>query len=140
MESFSSISRTCRFESVMVYVKVLGVYKKATVNSGRAAADYDAARGIVVRCDCVFTVYAAKLTTEIYTLEGKRHITKMIIERESEKAKELVVAAIKRFEKEGPSIHGIKTSSASNVENTEGLNLLDILKPADDESAILEDE
>jgi hypothetical protein len=134
MESFSTISSTYRFESVMVYVEVEGVYGKAPENSGRAAADSAVARSIIVRSDCLFKVYTTKLTTEIYTLKGKRHIIKMTVESDSIKAKELVVGAIERFEKEGVSIQGLETSSAPKVEDIAELNLLDILEPADDES------
>jgi hypothetical protein len=133
MESFSSISGTYRFESVMVYVEVEGIYGKAPVNGGRAAADAAAASSILVRSDCLFKVYTTKLTTEIYTLKGKRHIIKMTVERDSEKAKELVVGEIEGFEKDGVSVQGMETASRSNEKDVAKINLLDILKPAEHE-------
>ena len=135
MGSFFSISRTYRFESVMVYVEVEGIYGKVPVNGGRAAVDAAAPTGIIVRSDCLFKVYTTKLTTEIYTLQGKRHIIKMTVERDSEKAGELVAGAIEGFERDGVSVQGIETSSGSNGEDIAKLDLLDILKPAEDESS-----
>lgn len=133
MENFSSISGTYRFESVMVYVGVEGIYGKTPVNGGRAAADAAATSGIIVRSDCLFKVYTTKFTTEIYTLKGKRHIIKMTVESDSERAKELVVDEIEGFEKDGVSVQGMETASRSNDEDIAKLNLLDILKPAEHE-------
>jgi hypothetical protein len=101
LKSVSYISKTYRFESVMVYVNIEGVYRKTTVRAGKAVVDSVETRKIIVRSDCHFRIYTTKLLTEISSKEGSRHIVKMAVEKYSEKAKKLVTNAIERFEKAG---------------------------------------
>lgn len=98
-ESVSSIFRTDLFESVMVYVNIRGISGRTIVRSGKGLNDSVETMNSFVRSDCYFWVYTAKLLTEVDNKKGKRHIIKRTVDKDSEKAKELVAGAIEKFKK-----------------------------------------
>ncbi|MCP4146152.1 MAG: CHAT domain-containing protein [bacterium] len=97
LESANTIFRTDYFESVMVYINIEGISRRTIVKVGKTVPDSIETRKTVVRSDCHFRVYTAKLLTEIDKKEGKRQVIKAMIDKNSENAKKMVTAAIAKF-------------------------------------------
>lgn len=95
LKSVSRICKTYRFKSVMVYVEINGVYKKAAPQGGPAKKGSPVHnRGL---SDCDFNVFTASLRTEMNMSDGNRQIIKMTAEHDSENAKKMTAVAVESF-------------------------------------------
>jgi hypothetical protein len=134
LQSASCILHTHLYESIMVHVRIDGVYGKVNEKSNKAGAGSSDRDGILIRSDCRFKIYTTRLLSEIYTVKGKRHIIGMTVEKDSEKAEKLVIGAIENFEKEGITVRDFKLPSRDNRDIT-GPDILGMFKPVTGKTA-----
>jgi hypothetical protein len=134
LQSVSCILHTYLYESIMIHVRIDGVYGKVTEKPDRAGAGSSEKKNILIRSDCRFKIYTTGLLSEIYPAKGKRHIIGMTVDDDSGKAEKLVTGAIEAFEKEGITVRDFKLSSR-DTRGITGPNILGMFKPATDKIA-----